>query len=214
MHNASNVFRCAQAVGHGLQGPCEGQNEDGGNHGLKPFGDAGHALLEGQDAASNEKEDGEDQCHGGTQHQTHGGGAVCKSADEGFAAEEAAGVDQANDAGDDQHDHRQNQVDDSALGGILMGVSVSIGTVLGGEQVALEGVAFMECHGAEVGLGDGQGDHHEDGQQGIEVIRNGGDEQGDAVGVAFGGETGNGRCPRADGRDDADRSCGGVDQIS
>ena len=95
-----------------------------------------------------------------------------------------------------------------------MGVSIGIGTRFGGEQVALEGVAFMDGHGAEVGLGDGQGDHHEDGQQGIEVIRNGGDEQGDAVGVALGGETGNSGCPGADGRDDADRSCGGVDQIS
>ena len=56
---------------------------------------------------------------------------------------------------------------------ILVGVSIGIGTRFGGEQVALEGVAFMDGHGAEVGLGDGQGDHHEDGQQGIEVIRNG-----------------------------------------
>ena len=71
----------------------------------------------------------------------------------------------------------------------------------------------MDGHGAEVDLGHGQRDHHDDGQQGVEVVGNGGDEQGQTVGVAVLRKAADGGGPGADGSDDAHRRGGGVDQV-
>ena len=64
---------------------------------------------------------------------------------------------------------------------------VAVGTVGGGEQVAVFRVALVELHGAEVGAGkDKEQDHHQR-EQGVVVIRDGAQEHGKAVDAgAFG----------------------------
>lgn len=56
----------AQGVGHGLQGPGEGEDHDGRNHGLKALGDALHHLLEAHGPAQPVEHQGEQQAERGT----------------------------------------------------------------------------------------------------------------------------------------------------
>ena len=91
---------------------------------------------------------------------------------------------------------------------------VAVGTVGGGEQVAVDGVALVELHGAEVGAGkDKEQDHHQR-EHGVVVIRNGAQEHGKAVDAgAFGHRGCNGSRPAGHRRNDAHRGRSGVDQV-
>ena len=70
---------------------------------------------------------------------------------------------------------------------------------------------LVHGHGAVVHLQDHQTEHHNNGQQGVEVVGNGPDEQRQAAAVLH--EAGHSRRPGADGGNDADRRGGGVDEI-
>ena len=82
-------------------------------------------------------------------------------------------------------------------------------------QFALLGAQFGLAHGAEVEVAQADHDHHDDGEQGVEVVGDGGHEGGK---VAFKGAGGfqvaaHGGGPAGDGRDDADGGGGGVDDV-
>ena len=108
-----------------IQRDGEGQDQDGGDHGVEALGDAGHGVLEGDDPAGHQIDDGEEQSDDAAPGQTHEGVGIAEGADEvsgavgaapGIHAEEAAHVDHAGGAHGDQHQNREQQVDDLALG--------------------------------------------------------------------------------------------------
>ena len=73
----------------------------------------------------------------------------------------------------------------------------------------------MLFHGAVIKLGNGQENHHYNGQQGIKVIGDGTDKELHTVLCSCSaGKAGDRRCPRRNGGDNADGSGCGVDKIS
>ena len=112
--------------------------------------DAGREILEGHHLAHAVEDEGEQQGNAAAHHEARRGVAVREGGDEVHAGEEAAGVDQAEDTGCDQHHHRQDQVDDMAAGVGTVVHIVAVGAVVGGEEVAVQGVVFIELHGAVV----------------------------------------------------------------
>ena len=129
----------------------------------------------------------------------------------GIAAPVAAAVEQGRHGEEDQAADGQEHVDEAALGAGaqfgLFGVHVA--------QFALLGAQFGLAHGAEVEVAQADHDHHDDGEQGVEVVGDGGHEGGK---IAFKGAGGfqvaaHGGGPAGDGRDDADGGGGGVDDV-
>ena len=212
LDDVSDEFFGAEAVCHGLERPCEGQDQDGGNHLLEALGNASHDGVEVEGLANHVKAHGQDQGTEGAEHQTHGSVGVGKRFNKACSFEESACVDHADDTADNQCDDREEHVDNLAVGLVLGSVDVCIGTVFRGVQIAIvDGIIFMSVHGAVLYFHHDHEDHHGDGEQGVVVIRNGLDEKRDAV-LAF-NKSGNGGCPGGDRSDDADRSCGRVDQV-
>ena len=216
LYQSGNIFAGAQRIGHGLKGPCEGEDQDGGNHGLEAFGYAAHQFIKAHQLAAEVVDEGEYQSKGGTQHQAYGSIAPGEGGYEVHVAaavngEEAAGVQHADYAADDEEYNGKYQVDNAALGVELFVRSVGVG-IAAGEQVAVvDGVALIPAHGAKVGLHDNQTNHHNDGEDGVEVIRNGVDEEGEAGTFLNIGR--NCCCPGRDGSYDADGSRGSVDEV-
>ena len=70
-----------------------------------------------------------------------------------------------------------------ALGVVDLLIQHGIGVGTGEEVVVLNGVALELGHGAEIHLHQDQTQHHYDGEQGIEVIGDGPDEQGQTLAV-------------------------------
>ena len=70
----------------------------------------------------------------------------------------------------------------------------------------------MFCHRTIVNAAYGQDDNHQNGKQGIEVVRDGLDKQGKAVFSFY--KSGNGCSPGRNGGNNADRRCCRVDNIS
>ena len=210
-HKVPDKVLGAQGVGHALQGPGEGEDHDGGDHGLKAVGDAAHHLLKGHRAADEIINNGEHQAEGRAQQQAHGGIGVGEGGDEVDPGPEAAGIDHADDTADYQHRNGEHQVHDGAL--VLVDLIVHHGIGVGaGEQVSLlNGVSLIPGHRAEVHLHHHQADHHHQSEQGIEVIGDGSDEQVQALAVL--GKAGHGGGPGGDGGDDAHGSGGGIDDI-
>ena len=117
----------AQGVSHALEGPGEGEDQDGGDHGLEALGNTAHHLLEGHGLADKIVDKGEEQAEGGAQHQAHRGVGVGEGGDKVGAGEEIAGVDHANDAGHNQHQNGQYQVQHGALGLVHLVVQHGVG---------------------------------------------------------------------------------------
>ena len=209
-----NVIFCTQQVGHAGKRPGQGQDQHGADHGLEAFGDAGGKILERHHAADTVEHKGEHQGNAAAQHQTGGGVAVGEGGDEVHALKEAAGVDQAKDAGRDQHQHRGHQINDMAVG-IVLGIHiVTVGAVCRGEKVAGPGVVLVLLHGAVVRAREDEEQAHHNGQQGVIVIGNGAQEHGKTVDAgAFRHAGSNGGGPAGHRRNDADGCCGGVDEV-
>ena len=210
-----------QGAGHGLQGDGHGEDGDGGNHGDEALGHAGHGFLEAENAAGAQVDHGEHQSDDAAPGQAHKGVGVAEGADEvagavgaapGVNAEEAANIDHTDGAGNNQGNNGQNKIDDLALG-----IGVFVLAVLQAAQMAVElSGHLMHTHGAVVELHQGQGDDEHEGQQGVEVVGDGANEQLDAgeAGVQIGGHAGDGGGPGGDGSDHADGGGGGVNDVS
>ena len=196
----------AKGIGHGFQGPGKGQNQNGRDHGLETFGDAVHHVAEGHGTAAQVEDKGQHHGKGGAQHQTHRGVGTGKGIHKVFTGEEAAGVNHTNDTADNEGSNGKHQIDDAALGVYIQLFLCGIGIGTGEHVAPLDGVAFMAGHGTEIGFEDHQPHHHDDGQQRIEIVGNGPDEQGETGAVLH--EAGHGSGPGGDGSDDAD-GCGG-----
>ena len=69
----------------------------------------------------------------------------------------------------------------------------------------------MGAHGAVIHLQHRDANHHDDGQQGVEIVGDGPDKNGEPV--LSGNKTGHSRGPGGDGGDDAHGGCRGVDQV-
>ena len=210
-----NVIFCTQQVGHAGKRPGQGQDQHGADHGLEALGDAGGKILERHHAADTVEHKGEHQGNAAAQHQTGGGIAVGEGGDEVHALKEAAGVDQAKDAGRDQHQHRGHQINDMAVG-IVPGIHiVAVGAVSRGEKVAGPGIVLVLLHGAVVRAREDEEQAHHNGQQGVIVVGNGVQEHGKAVDAgAFGHAGGNGGGPAGHRRNDAHRGGGGINEVS
>jgi len=214
-HDPGNEFLCTEGVGHGLQSPGKGENQNGGNHALETFRNGVHALAEAENPGCQEKDDGQDQRDDRTEHQTHGSVRVGEGVNKRFTLEETTGVDHADDTGDDEYDDGQNQMNDFAFaadGRFRLIFRLGHGGMIPGVVRPVEPVAQLgQFHGAVVELAEGEGQHHYDGEQCIEVVGDGLDEQLQTVCAVH--ETGYGGGPGGDGSDDADRSGSGVDQV-
>ena len=213
LDDVSDEFFCAQAVCHGLQGPCESQDQDRGNHLLEAFGDALHDGSEIQRPAEHVEEHGEDHRTEGAEHQTYGCIRVREGLDKACSLEETAGVDHADDAADDQCDDREEHVDDFSFRRNLGIINVCVRTVFSGIEIAiLDGVVLVLVHRAVLYFHHDHQDHHSDREERVVVVRNGLDEQVDAV-LAL-DETGYGCRPGGDRSDDTYRRRSRVDQVS
>ena len=204
-----------QVTAHAADGPGQHQDGIGGHHGLHAFAGAVHEGLEAHEPSGHEHEEGHGDGTEGGPDQGLGGAAVAEGRRQGvvggIAAPVAAAVEQGQHGEDDQAADGHEHVHQVALGAGahlgLFGVHVA--------QFALLGAQFGLAHGAEVEVAQADHDYHDDGEQGVEVVGDGGHEGGK---VAFKGAGGfqvaaHGGSPAGDGRDDADGGGGGVDEV-
>ena len=209
-HQTGDIELRAQEGRHALQAGGHGQDQDGGHHGDKALGHALHAFLERQNAAGND-----DQGDDAAPRQADEGVSIGKGCDEiaaARAAEEAAGIDEANDARDDEDDDGEDQVQHPAplRGGNLLtgGDAFRIA-----DEVAVLCLDLEAGHLAVVKAHEADGHDEDQRQQGIEVEGDGLDKQlqaGILGAVHAAGDSGG---PGGDRRDHADRRRRGVDQI-
>ena len=207
---AHKIFR-AQGVGHPLQRPSKGENHDGGHHGFKALRDAAHHLFKGHGPAKYVVHQGEHQTECGAQHKAHRGVGVREGGDKVLPGEKTAGVDHTHHTAHHQHRDGQHQIQHGTLGFIhlLVHHGVRVGP---GEQIAVfHRIFFVFGHGAEVHIEHYQPYHHHKGEQGVEVVRNGADEQVQPLSVL--GKGGHGSGPGGDRRYNADRRGGGIDEV-
>ena len=205
-----------QLIGHTGQRPGKGQDQHGRNHCLKAGNQCVRKILSGNDLTGNVQHEGEHQCDKSTQNQAHGSIGRSKRIHKvhiaaGIGGKEAAGIDHRSDTGNDQRQNGQNQVIDLALLILFVLRNIGIGTGSSGEQIAIHSVALMDAHSAEIKLQKRHYKDCEDSQQGVKVIGNGLNEQGQAL--ALRSDTGNSGCPGRNGRNDADGCSGGIDHV-
>ena len=183
LHNAGDKFTGREQIRHGFQRPRKGQDQDRRDHLLKALRDGIHALRKGQDAAAEEIDDDEQQCPERADRQTERCIAVRKGFDKARPAEEAARIDHAGDAERDQHDDRQDQVDDfSAV--MLRLCILRIDLAARCEKVAPARIVLMLFHRAVINIAQRDENDHDERQQRIEIIGDRADEQRDAVDAA------------------------------
>ena len=205
----------AQRGGRQLQRQGEGEDEHGRNHGLEALDEAVRGFLEVHDAANEQVDEREHDGDKRAPRQADRRVGVAESDHDvaeavSFGIPETAHVQHADDAAHDQHDDGKQQVDQRGLAlldGLLVAERPCLAVAEGG-QLGLRHGAVVEAHDADA-------DDEHDGQQRVEVVRDGLDEQLDArharVEVACRGGHGGG--PRRDGGDHADGGCGCVDDV-
>ena len=206
----------AEAVCHGFQCPCTGKDHDRGNHGLEAFGKRFHDGLKGKHAPDEIIDDGEDDSDRCAVNKTDGSVTVGESFDEAdrfILAEEAAGVNHADNAANDQNEDRKNKVDHLTLFVDFHFVNGLLGAA--GEQVAVfDGVFLVKLHRAVVKLRNGKENHHHDGHKCVEVEGNCLNEKADAVFCAGAScKAGNRRRPGRNRSDDTDGSRRSVNEV-
>ena len=167
-------------VSHGFEGPCEGEDQNCGNHLLESRRNGIHALRECEHPAAHEVYHYNHESRNRAERQSVGSVAACERLNKFGAAEESAGVYHAENAQHDQHRNREYQVDDFSAG--VGGLSVIlVDLVAGGEKVAVTCVQFVSPHWTKVESGDCEENYHQNSQQRIQVVGNGADEQADSV---------------------------------
>ena len=201
----------AQGVGHGLQAPGKGQDQDSRHHGLEALGDTAHHVPEGHGPAKHVVHESEHQSEGRAQHQSHGGVGIGKGVHEIGPGEETAGVDHADDTANHQHHDGQHQVQYPAL--VLLHFLIHHGIGVGPrEQIAVfPGVVLKLLHQAEFFLHQHHTHHHDNGQNGVVVEGNGPDKEVQALTVLSKGGHGGG--PGGDGSNDAHGGGSGVNDV-
>ena len=214
LHQTLHIIGGAEETRHALEGDGEGEDQNGGDHGVEALGHAAHSALEGDDTARAEVDDGQDQRDQRTPGQTHKGIGITEGCDEvarvGLGIPEAADIDEADDAEDDEQEDGNEHIPHIRAGGALL--------LLLAQRAEVAGLGSLELgrgHGTVVHTENDHGDDEHDGEQRVEVIGNGLNEKLNAghAGVELRGDAGDGGCPRGDRRDHADRRGGGVNEV-
>ena len=215
LHEAGHVDVGAQGGGGELEGERERQHEHGGHHRLEAGGDAVGRLAERDDAAREQVEEGHDERDERTPRQRDRRVGVAERERQvavalGRGVPEAADVHHAGHAAHDEHEHGHEQIPHrgARLGGRLVFAAAA-------ELALAIGLELSLGHGAVVEAHDAQHDDERDGEQRVEVERDGLDEQLDAgdAGVELRRRSRHGGRPARDGGDHAHRRGGGVDDV-
>ena len=175
-----------------VQAPCEDQDHDRGNHGLKAFRNAAHRLTEGEGLARHIVDDGKQQSECRSEHQAYGCVRFGERGNEVRSAEESAGVDHADHTAGHKYQDRKHQIQDPALSfrNIVFDALIR---VRAGEQIALLRIFLVSGHRTEFDILGCQRQHHDDGEQCVEIVRDRADEQCQSASVLY--ETGDRGCP-------------------
>ena len=165
-----------------------------------------HELMEGQHAARDIQQEGNQQCRRRAKQQACRCRAVCKGIDEAFAFKEATCINHTDDTADNQ----------ASITGRTRSITLPLPTTsdsasalakgllhLGIEIIVRLCISFMLQHRAEVCICDGQCQHCYNTQQCIEVIGDGSDEQLQTIHAL--NYTGYCRSPGGNGSNDTDR---------
>ena len=156
------------------QRPSQAENHDGRDHGVEALAEASTEFLEGDDLAGQIEEGDEGQGDGRAEDQRRRRIAIGKGQGDGLTFVDAARIEHAIDAGDDEDDDRQEQVDDLAvaeavgIGFIFLDVLVFIGD---DELLRIFPDGF--AHGSIIAAAPDDVDEEEDGQPGVQIERNG-----------------------------------------
>ena len=205
-----DIFGSAEHGGHVFEGKSEGEDEQCGNHCVEALDDAGSSFLEGDNAAAEKINEGNDECNNAAPGETDGSISVSEGVDKGSAIPEAADIHHTNDAADNEDDNGNEHIPDACAGNFLLFL------VAERTEVAHFSFELSLCHRTVIEAHDGESDNENDGQERVEVIGDSLNEElntgNTGVEILCGG--GNCCCPGGDGSDHADRSCGCVDNES
>ena len=186
--------------------PREDQNQHGRHDASDAADDRVHKFLRFQNLARQVHQQRGDQRGKRAERQARGR-VFANGLGERDALEEAADVGHAENRADDQHDDGQNEVDH-----LTLRLLVGLGKLLLDLLIALLLRELLRLpHFAEVHAGEADEHDHDDREQGVEVVRDRGEEGVEAVGLA---DLGRHRDrPGRDRRDDADRRGSRVDNV-
>ena len=163
-----------------LQCQGEGQDQHGRNHGLEAGDEALGGFLEGNDTADEQVDERENQRDDRTPRQADGGVGVAERGGQVADAfrlgiPEAAHVEHADDAANDEQDDGEQQVEQRGVG-LLDGVFVAQRAQIA--RAVRFNLGFG--HRTVIEAHDAEDDEERDGQQRVEVERDSLDEQLDA----------------------------------
>ena len=220
-HGVAHELRRAElVVGHGLQADGERQDDNGRTHRVEALGHTGHSFLEVQAAAEEDVADDDDHGDNAAPREAHKGVGIAECADDvplvvGSAPpvcpEEAADVEHAERAGDNQEHNRDEQVNHAAP--VIF--FVLRGTRKAAQISGADSLFLKAAHGAVVEPQQNQQDDKQERQQGVEVVGNGADEEFEAAnaGIELLCGAGHRRRPRGYRRNHAHRRGGRVNQV-
>ena len=208
----SHKLCSTQAVGHGFQGPCKGQDHNSRYHGFEALRDAVHALFESKHFTTHIQCNRYYQCKCTSYSQTYGCITVGECSYKILTCKKSTGPDHSNDTADNQRQNRNYQVFYASISNSHFIITVTIWTIRCSEQITIFCIVFMHFHRTEVNIQNCNSHHHNNRQQCIEVIRNGTDEKSQSVFTFY--KSCNCCCPGRDRCNNADRSCGCINQIS
>ena len=212
LHQVRHIDGGAQAVRHRLQRPGKGQDQDRRYHSLKSFRHTGHTLFKGQDLScqvdNNCTKESEKASHG----QSFGRVAVGERFYEADSVKESAGIDHSDHAEYDQRKDGNHQIHHLAFSLDLHTVRIRVRSVRRGIKIIfLHRVFLVKRHKPIIKAGNGDKDHHGDGQQSVKVVRDRSNEQRESVLPLY--KAGNSSRPGGNRRDDAHGSRRCVDNI-
>ena len=207
-----------QVPADAADGPGQHKNGVGGHHGLHALHAAVHEGLERQDTAGHKLDEGHEQGRKGGERQSRSRRAVAEGGREGvirgIAAPVAAIEEQGHDGKDDEGGNGDQHVENMAAhAGFRLLVLIVL--LVAFAHVAGLSAQLRFAHGAEVEVAGADQHHHDDGEQRVEIPGNG---RHKGCQIAFKSPcclqiAADGCGPAGDGRDDADGSGRGVDDI-
>ena len=179
----------AEAVCHGLQGPCERQYEYRRYHRFHSLRDAAHALIECDGASACVVDDYDDQRHESSHRESDRCVGIRECRNEVCSAEESACVYHSEHACDDEDDYWEYEVEyDALVASFFCSVSVCRVVIDDREEVSVLDSILLELgHLQIVELHEDDREDHDEREDRVEVVRDALDEQVDTV-LAFTGE--------------------------
>ena len=169
-------------------GPGKNQDDVCGQHGLHALDAAIQEGLHGDKASWHKLDEGDCERAKACPHKALGGCAVAKGCGYGVVlgiiAPVAAIVEEAQTGKDNQGQDGHNHF---GYGSLLGDFRLGLGRVSHIAEIALFGPGLGSCHGTKVYVEAANREHHDDGEQGVEVVGDGGDKCSE---IAFKGACG------------------------